>query len=169
MLGESMQNALNNQLQAELYSAYIYLAMSAHCEDENFTGAAQWLKVQADEEVGHAMRFFNFVQERGGRVELKQIEKPPKEFKSLTDVFQKALEHERKITSRINELYEMAVSKEDYPTQVFLQWFVEEQVEEESSAEQIVDKLKMVGDDKMALLQVDRELGSRQSEQSDSE
>ncbi|MFP4588703.1 MAG: ferritin [Candidatus Bipolaricaulota bacterium] len=161
MLNERIETAFNEQIAAELYSAYIYLSMAAYCEDENLGGFAHWLQLQADEEVDHAMRLFNFILERGGQVELLPIDKPPKDFNSPLDVFEKALDHERKITGKIENLYQLALEEEDYAAQVFLQWFIDEQVEEEASAEEIVEKLKMVGDKKHVLLSIDRDLGQR--------
>ncbi|MFW6012831.1 MAG: ferritin [Candidatus Bipolaricaulota bacterium] len=162
MLNERIETAFNEQIAAELYSAYIYLSMAAYCEDENLGGFAHWLQLQADEEVDHAMRLFNFILERGGQVELLPIDKPPKDFNSPLDVFEKALDHERKITGKIENLYQLALEEEDYAAQVFLQWFIDEQVEEEASAEEIVEKLKMVGDKKHVLLSIDRDLGQRE-------
>jgi len=162
MLSEKMEEALNEQLVAEFYSAYLYLSMAAYCEAEGLEGFARWLTFQAQEEQAHGMKFFDFINERGGRVELGEIEKPPTEFDSVLDVFERTLEHEKKVTAGIHELYELSQKEEDYPTQVFLEWFVEEQVEEEDSAQKIVDKLRMVEGKSHALLSLDKEMGSRQ-------
>jgi ferritin len=161
MLNKSMQDAMNEQIKNELYSAYIYLSMSAYFEDTNLPGFAHWMRVQAQEEQGHAMKFFHFINERGGRVVLQAIDQPPIEFESPLNVFERTLEHEQKVTGLIHQLYALAVQEQDYASQVFLQWFVAEQVEEEASATQIVETLKMIGDKRHALLMLDRELGGR--------
>jgi len=164
MLGEKLQDAINEQVNKELYSAYLYLSMSAYCEAENLPGFAGWMRAQAQEEVAHAMRFFDYVISRGNRVVLKAIEMPPPIWKSPTEMFEQVLEHERKVTGMINRLYELAVKENDYATQMELQWFITEQVEEEESAGQVVDQLKRVGDQPMGLLMLDRQLGERQAE-----
>ena len=161
MLSKTMQDAINEQIKHELYSAYIYLAMSAHAEAENWPGAARWLRAQAAEEQTHAMKLFDFVNDRGGRVSLQAIAQPPQEFTSLLDVFEQVLAHERKVTALIHRLYETAVSEKDYAAQVMLQWFIGEQVEEEKNASQIVDALKLVGAQGTALFVLDRQLGAR--------
>lgn len=165
MISKAMQDAFNQQIQAELYSAYIYLSMSAHFESANLPGAAQWMRLQNEEEVGHAMRFFDFIHDRGGRVTLQAIEQPPTKFESALQVFEAALKHEQKVTGMINNLYALAVKENDYASQVMLQWFVDEQVEEEKSATEIVEKLKMIGDQKGLLLMLDHELGERELEE----
>jgi len=164
MLSKTLQDAMNEQIKNELYSAYIYLSMSAYCEAENLPGFAHWMRLQAQEEVGHAMKFYDFIHDRGGRVALKAIDQPPIEFQSPLDVFEKTLEHEQKVTGMIHNLYALAVQEKDYPSQVFLQWFVDEQVEEEKNASQIVETLKMIGDQGPALIMLDRELAERGSE-----
>jgi ferritin len=156
-----MQNAINEQIKNELYSAYLYLAMSAYCETNSFPGFAHWLRAQSQEEVEHAMKFFDFVNERGGRVELQAIEQPPVEFESPVAIFEATLEHERKVTAMIHHLFELALEEKDYPAQVLLHWFIDEQVEEESNAGQILDTLKMIGDKGQALVMLDRELAKR--------
>jgi len=156
-----MQDAINEQIKNELYSAYLYLAMSAHCEANGLPGSAHWMRAQSQEEVAHAMRFFDFVNERGGRVTLYAIDQPPTEFDSLLAIFKETLEHERKVTAMIHDLYQLALEEKDYPAQVMLHWFIEEQVEEESSATQILDTLEMIGDKGHALVMLDRELGKR--------
>jgi len=161
MLSQAMQDAINEQIKNELYSAYLYLAMSAHCEANGIPGSAHWMRVQSQEEVEHAMRFFDFVNERGGRVTLYAIDQPPTEFDSLLAIFKETLEHERKVTAMIHDLYQLALEEKDYPAQVMLHWFIEEQVEEESSATQILDTLEMIGDKGHALVMLDRELGKR--------
>ena len=161
MLSKTMQDAMNEQIKNELYSAYIYLSMSAYFENTNLPGFARWMRVQSQEEMEHAMKFYHFIYERGGQVVLHAIGQPPAEFQSPLDVFERTLEHEQKVTAMIHRLYALAVQEEDYASQVFLQWFVTEQVEEEDSATQIVDTLKMIGDKRHALLMLDRELGRR--------
>ena len=161
MLSQAMQDAINEQIKNELYSAYLYLSMSAHCEANGMPGSAHWMRAQSQEEIEHAMRFFDFVNERGGRVTLYAIDQPPTEFDSLLAIFKETLEHERKVTAMIHGLYQLALEEKDYPAQVMLHWFIEEQVEEESSAAQILDTLEMIGDQGHALVMLDRELGKR--------
>ena len=161
MLSKVMQDGINEQIKNELYSAYLYLSMSAHCESINLPGCANWMRMQELEERVHALKLFDFVNERGGRVTLQAIDQPPVEFESPLGIFEQTLEHERKVTAMINRLYKLALEGSDYPTQVMLQWFIEEQVEEEASAEQIVETLKMIGEKTQALLMLDRELGRR--------
>jgi ferritin len=162
MMGERLQEAINEQINKELYSAYLYLSMSAYCEAEGLSGFAVWMRAQAQEEVGHAMRFFNHVNARGGRVVLKAIEVPPPIWKSPLEMFEQALEHERKVTGMINRLYQLALSENDYAAQIELQWFITEQVEEEKGAGAVVGQLKRIGDQPMGLLMLDKELGQRQ-------
>ena len=164
MLNEVVQDAINEQIKNELYSAYLYLSMAAHSEAANLPGFAHWMRLQSQEEVSHAMKLFDFVNDRGGRVVLQAIDQPPVEFESPLDVFKKTLEHERKVTALIHRLYELAVKENDYAAQVMLHWFIEEQVEEEKSAEQIVEALKMIGDKPQTLIMLDRELGRRGAE-----
>jgi ferritin len=161
MLSKTIQDAMNEQIKNELYSAYLYLSMSAYCEAANLSGFAHWMRLQAQEEEIHAMKFFDFIHERGGRVVLQAIDQPPAEFQSPLDVFKETLEHEQKVTALINNLYTLAVQEKDYASQAFLQWFVTEQVEEEASASQVLETLKMIGDQSHALLMLDRELGGR--------
>ena len=156
-----MQAELNAQIKAELDSAYLYLSMAAHFEAVNLGGFAKWMRLQAKEEQGHAMRIFDFVVERGGRVVLEAVDKPQTDFGRPVEVFQQVLEHERKVTGLIHDLYAMAQSEKDYASQVMLHWFIEEQVEEESTAEGIVERLRLAGDAGAALLLLDRELGAR--------
>lgn len=164
-MNKASQNAMNDQIRHELESAYVYLSMAAYCESVNMTGAAHWMRLQAQEELDHAMRFFDHIIDRGGRVILQAIEQPPGEFESLLDVFQGALAHEQKVTGLINQIYDLAVQEKDYPAQALLQWFVVEQVEEEKSAGEIVATLEMIGDDPAALYALDRELGARVPEE----
>ena len=162
MLDETtMHDAMNEQIKNEFYSAYLYLSMSAYFETINLPGFAHWMQIQVQEEVGHAMKLYNFINERGGRVVLQAIDQPPAEFDSPLDVFERTLEHEEKVTGMIHQLYALSIQEQDYPSQIFLQWFVTEQVEEEDSATKIIATLKLIGDDRHALLMLDRELGSR--------
>jgi ferritin len=161
VLSQAVQDAINEQIKNELYSAYLYLAMSAHCQANNLPGMAQWMTVQSKEEVGHAMKFFEYVNDRAGRVLLKAIDQPPAEWKSPLVMFQAALEHEQKVTGLINGLYALALKENDYATQVELQWFITEQVEEEKNAGEIVEQLKRVGEQGPGLMMTDRHLGKR--------
>ena len=165
MLNQKVQNAINEQIRNELYSAYLYLSMAAYCESVNMPGMAHWMRMQELEERVHALKMFDFVNERGGRVVLQAIDQPPAEFQSPLDVFEKTLAHEQKVTALINDLYALAVQEKDYASQIFLQWFVMEQVEEEDSASQIIETLKMIGDSRQGLLMLDRELGGRAAPQ----
>jgi ferritin len=160
-LSKAMQDALNEQIREELASAYIYLSMAAYCESTNLRGFAHWMQEQSNEEMAHAMKFFGYVHERGGRVVLDAIEKPPVEFGGPVDVFEKTLAHEQYITSRIHKLYALAAEEKDYASLSVLQWFVDEQVEEESNAGEILDTLRMIGDKGQALFMLDRQLASR--------
>jgi len=161
MLSKAMQDAINEQIKNELYSAYLYLAMSAYCEANSLPGFAHWLRAQSQEEVEHAMKFFDFVNERGGRVVLHAIDQPPVEFESPVEIFEATLEHERKVTAMIHRLFELALEEKDYPAQVMLHWFIDEQVEEESNAGQILDTLNMIGDKGQALVMLNKELAKR--------
>ena len=161
---QPVQDAVNEQIKHELESAYVYLSMSAHFEVENLTGFAKWMRMQAQEELGHAMRLFDYVNHRGGRVVLQAIEQPPHKFATPLSIFEHALAHEAKVTALIDRLYEAAVQHKDYATQVEMQWFISEQVEEEDTASMIVDQLRMAGDDRAALLMMDQKLGSRAAE-----
>lgn len=159
MLSKSMQKALNGQIQKEFASSYLYLAMAMYCETKNLPGMASWLKVQAQEEWGHGMKIAEFINDRGGTVTLQAIEQPPAEFGTPVDVFKAVLEHEQKISAAINDLYAQAVKENDYATQVMLQWFVTEQVEEEKNASDILELLKMAGEHVIVL---DHRLGKRE-------
>jgi ferritin len=161
MLDPKMEKAINKQIVAELYSAYLYLSMSSYLESEGLGGLASWMRVQFQEEQFHAMKMFDYVVERGGRVKLGAIEEPPSEWDSPLAVFEHTLEHERKVTGLINKLVDLARSTSDYATDDFLRWFVTEQVEEESTADDIRGKLKLVGDNGQGLLMLDKELGAR--------
>jgi len=160
-IGQKLHDALNEQIKHEFYSAYLYLSMSVYCETRSLPGFAHWLKIQWQEEIEHAMKFIDHINDRGGRVTLLGIDKPDAEFGSMLELFEKVLEHERSITERINKLYGMAVEANDYATSTFLQWFVTEQVEEEKTADDVIQTLKQIGDNKSALIIFDREMGAR--------
>lgn len=161
MLNKKLEEAINEQINKELYSSYLYLGMSAYCESVNLSGFAHWMRVQAGEEQEHALKLFRYVVEKGGRVLLEAIDKPPAEYASALDVFEKTLAHEQKVTGLINDLYALAIEESDYATQIFLQWFVSEQVEEEANATQIVELLKAIGDHPQGLIMLDRQLAGR--------
>ena len=156
-----MLEELNKQVNAELYSAYLYLSMAAYFESINLKGFANWMRVQAQEELTHAMRFFDYINERGGVVKLAAIEQPPTEWKSPLDVFEATYKHEVKVTGMINSLVNLAMKEKDHATYNMLQWFVAEQVEEEASADEIRQQLKLIGKDGRGILMLDRELGQR--------
>lgn len=158
---KEMQAAINEQIQKEFYSSYLYLAMSVYCAKENLPGFAKWLKAQYQEENEHGMKLLNYLLERGGIVKLGAIEEPPSDFTSPKALFEEVLKHEKFITASINKLYEKALEEKDYPTQLLLQWFITEQVEEESNACAIVEKLKMVGEKGAPLMYIDKELSYR--------
>ena len=160
-MNKKVYKVFNEQVQAELYSAYMYLAMSMYLEDKNFKGMAHWLKVQYEEERAHAFRLAKFMQERGVKPELLQIDAPPAEYGTPLEVFTKALEHEQYVTSRIHSMYEVAVKEKDYAAMIHLHWFIDEQVEEEDQTREIVDKLTMVGDNMNGLFVIDGQLGAR--------
>lgn len=161
MLSDRMQKAINDQINAELYSSYMYAAMSMYFESVDMSGAAGWMNAQAREELVHAEKFMHYVNERGGRVILKAIEMPPAEWDSVLDAFQAALAHEEKVSSLINGLVTLAREEKDHMTDNFLQWYVAEQVEEEASAAEVVRKLKLIGDSGGGMFMIDRELGQR--------
>jgi ferritin len=163
MIGDRVEAALNEQITQEFYASQSYLSMSAHFETTGFAGFARWMRIQADEERTHALRIFDFVNDRDGRVTLGTINAPPSNFASPLEVFEAALAHERKVSAMIGELYRLSMEEADYPTQVMLQWFVNEQVDEEKVASDIVDRLRLAGDNKSALLLLETELGRRTS------
>ena len=161
MLTEKMQTALNGQLNAELYSSYLYLSMNAYFKSVNLDGFANWMHYQAQEELGHSMKFYDFIIQRGGKAVLSQIEAPPTEWDSPMAVFEATLAHEQKVTGLINDLVEIAHEERDHATNIFLQWFVSEQVEEEESVGGVLEQLKLMGDAKGGLFMIDRELAKR--------
>jgi ferritin len=164
MIDSNLEKALNKQLNLELYSAYAYASMAAYFEYKNYNGFASWMRMQAAEEMGHAQKFYQYILNVGGRVMLDAIDKPPADFKSPLSVFKGALEHERKVTKSIYKLMDLANSESHHATATFLQWFVTEQVEEEAVADNIVQRLSMIGDSPEGLFMMDRELGARQPE-----
>ncbi|AAB90406.1 ferritin [Archaeoglobus fulgidus] len=161
-ISEKMVEALNRQINAEIYSAYLYLSMASYFDSIGLKGFSNWMRVQWQEELMHAMKMFDFVSERGGRVKLYAVEEPPSEWDSPLAAFEHVYEHEVNVTKRIHELVEMAMQEKDFATYNFLQWYVAEQVEEEASALDIVEKLRLIGEDKRALLFLDKELSLRQ-------
>jgi ferritin len=161
VLSERMKDALNGQINAEMYSSYLYLSMSAYFESTGLSGFANWMRAQAQEELMHAMKFYDYVNERGGRVTLGPIEAPPSEWESTLATFEATYGHEQKVTGLINDLVNLAIEEKNHATNTFLQWFVTEQVEEEASAGEIVNKLKLMGDAPGGLFMLDRELGAR--------
>lgn len=161
MISAKMENAINSQMNAELYSSYLYLSMSAWCESVSLKGFANWMRVQAQEELVHAMRFYSYLNERGAAVKLRGIEGPPTEWESPVAVFQSTYEHEQKVSGLINHLVDLAEEEKDRMTQTMLQWFVTEQIEEESSANEVLQQLKLMGEAKGGLFMIDRELGQR--------
>jgi len=165
MLSPDLEAAMNAQIAAELYSSHLYLSMSAASEADGLPGMGHWFALQADEEREHALRFVRHLQDRGGRVVLTGLDGPPTEFGGALGAFQQALTHEMNVTQMIDGLYAMAVQHGDYASQVFLQWFVTEQVEEEKRATEIVRTLTAVGTDPASLIMFDRELGARRSEE----
>lgn len=158
---KSMQKAINDQINAELYSSYLYLSMSAWCFSRDLNGMGSWFKVQAQEELIHVGKFFGYVLDRDGKVELQKIDGPPTEWSGPLAAFEGALEHERKITAKINKLVDLAAKEGDHTTHTFLQWFVNEQIEEEATAKQIVGQLRLIGDNTSGLYLLDKELGTR--------
>jgi ferritin len=161
MIGKAMQDAMNEQINKEFYSSYLYLSMAAYFEDKNLTGFGHWMRTQADEEREHAMKFYNFIIDAGGRVQLKGIDAPETDWKSNLQVAEQVAEHEAKVTASIHNLYEIALKEKDYAAQVMLQWFISEQVEEEKNAQELVAKLKLIEERGTAVLMLDHRLSKR--------
>jgi ferritin len=161
MFNQKINDALNDQIARELYSSYLYLAMSAYSSAQNLKGCAHWLRLQADEERGHAMKMFDFVHERGGRVTLQRLDAPPAEWPAARTVFEEVARHEHEVTGHIDRLYELARQERDHASEIFLQWFVSEQVEEEANAAEIVQQLQAMGGAPHLLYMLDRQLGKR--------
>jgi len=161
MLSEKLVAAINDQIQYEIYSAFIYKAMQAHFEVEDLPGMANWMNIQFQEEMAHAEKMFGFICETGNRVELKGMDAPRNAYSSPLEVFEESLAHEQSVTSRINRLMDLAVEEKNHAAQIFLQWFVTEQIEEEANVGQIISKLKRVKEDGRGLMMIDQELASR--------
>ena len=161
MLSKVMQEAINEQIQKEFYSAYLYLSMAANFEEKNLPGFARWLRVQFGEEQEHALKFYEYIIERGGAVRLQAISQPPADWKSNLAAFEQVLEHEQQVTASIHKLYETALAEKDYASQIMLQWFINEQVEEEKNATEIVEQLKLIDAHGTAVLMLDHQLGKR--------
>ena len=157
-----IQDAINDQVQAEMYSANLYLSMSCYFESINLSGFANWMRVQWKEETAHAVKFINYLEERGGRAIIKKIDQPPSEFGTVLEVFQKVLEHEQYVTDRIHKLYELSLAENDYPLQSFLKWYIDEQVEEEANASEILESVKMLGDSGYHIYMLDSRMKSRE-------
>lgn len=156
-----IEDAMNEQLNNELYAHYLYLAMAAHFEEEDWPGFAAWMRAQSQEEYDHAMRFYDFIHSRNGSVELEAIEKPQPTFDSPLDAFEQAYEHEQKVSESIHDLYALSEEEDDYASHPFLEHFIEEQIEEEDTTNHIVERLRKAGDDRGALLMIDDRLGER--------
>lgn len=169
MLSKKIEKALNDQLNAEMYSSYLYLSMNAYFKSISLDGFANWMYAQAQEELMHAMKFYDFINQRGGRVLLSTIEAPPTKWDSPLAVFEETLKHEQKVTGLINALVATALRENDHATNIFLQWFVSEQVEEEDSVGSVLEQLKLLGDTKGGLFMMDRELAKRQAPQDTTE
>ena len=161
MLSKKMEKALNDQVNAELYSAYLYLSMASYFESANLKGFANWMRVQNQEETSHGMKLFDYVLEKGGKAVLQPIEGPQTSWKSPLAVFEAAYAHERKVTGLINKLVDLAIKEKDHATNITLQWFVTEQVEEEASADEVVQKLKLMANAPGGMFMLDRELAQR--------
>ena len=164
MINKTMQDAMNEQINKELFSSYLYLSMAAYFEDKNLAGFANWMRIQADEEREHAMKFYDFILERGGRVYLKAIDAPKTDWGSNLEVAEEVAAHEAKVTASIYELYELALKEKDYPAQMMLQWFITEQVEEEKNAAEIVANLKLIEAGGTAVYVMDKQLSKRKGE-----
>ena len=164
MISKPVVDAMNTQIGHEFYSAYLYLSMSAHCQAANLPGIAAWLQVQASEEQEHAMKFYEYILDRGGKVALPAVPQPPVDFESPVEIFRQSYEHEQKVTGLILGIYEVATAQKDVASQIFLQWFINEQVEEEKNASQILDLLEKIGPSVGGLYQLDHRLGKRGKE-----
>jgi len=161
MISKKMLDALNEQINREMYSAYLYMAMSSYSDSKGLAGFSNWFMVQYHEEMEHAMKIYHYIQEQGEQVVLKAIEQPPAEFGEPLEMFQKTLEHEQFITKSINELVDLALAEKDHATNIFLQWFVTEQVEEEANDNEIIDKINLVSKSPNGMYMIDKELGAR--------
>lgn len=164
MLSKKLLDAFNDQVNAELYSSYLYLSMTAFFTDKGLNGFAHWMRLQAQEELMHAIKFYDYILEREGQVSLKAVATPEAQWKSPQGAFEAAYKHEQKVTELIDGLMELSIKEHDHASQIFLQWFVTEQVEELVSTKAVIDKLKLVGEAPGGLFMVDQELGGRQPE-----
>ena len=164
MISTNLQKAINEQINKELYSSYLYLAMSAHLETQNLPGFAAWMKVQSQEEYEHAMKFYAHIVDRGGKVELKAIENPKTGWKTPLEIVKQVQEHEAFVTASINAIFDIAVAEKDYPAQGMLQWFVNEQVEEEKNAAELVHLVTAMGGSDSSLILLDVQLGKRKAD-----
>ncbi len=161
MISKKMQEAINEQIKNEMYSAYLYLSMSAYCTKIDLKGFANWMRVQYQEEMFHAFKMYDYVLNQDGEVKLLAIDQPPHDFQSSENVFKTTLEHERKVTAMINNIMDLAVTEKDHATNIFMQWFVTEQIEEEATAKEILHQIKLAGATPQGLFLLDRELGQR--------
>ncbi len=161
MISKKMEKALNHQINREIYSGYMYLAMASFAKDSALNGVANWFTVQLEEELSHARKLYDYVQQRNGKVVLEAIEAPPADFKSAEELFERTLEHEKKVTAMIHDLVALAREEKDTATEIMLQWFVTEQIEEEANASEMLQRFKVFGQSGNALLAIDQELGSR--------
>lgn len=160
-IGKAMQDAMNEQINKEFFSSYLYLSMAAYFEDKNLMGFAHWMRIQADEEREHAMKFYDHILDAGGHVYLKAIDAPQTDWKSNLEVAEQVAEHEARVTASIYSLYELALKEKDYPAQVMLHWFINEQVEEEKNAAELVAKLRLIEERGTAVLMLDHRLSKR--------
>ncbi|MFW2368005.1 MAG: ferritin [Desulforhopalus sp.] len=161
MISQKMNDALNEQVNAEMFSSYLYLSMSAWCSERSLSGFATWMRAQAQEEMFHGMKIYDYILERGGSIELKNIERPEADWSSPLAVAEEVANHEAKVTGLINDLVDVAMAEKDHASNIFLQWFVAEQVEEEASAGDVLERMKMIGDDSAGMFAMDLELGKR--------
>jgi len=160
MISDTMARKLNGQINNEFYSAYFYMSMSAHSESENLKGIAAWFMAKYEEEMDHAMKLYRYLHDQGARVELQAVDKPPSEYAGVLDMFEKTLAHEQEVTAAFNELVDAALSEKDHATNIFLHWFVTEQIEEEATVNDIIGRVKLVGDRGEGLYHIDNELAA---------
>jgi ferritin len=161
MIKEKIEKALNHQLNQELYAFYLYLSMSAYFESLNLNGFANWMRFQAEEEKTHGLKFYDYILQANGKIDLKQIEAPKKDWKNVREVFEDTYKHEKKVTESIYDIVDLSIAEKDHATHNFLQWFVSEQVEEEATALKVLEKIKFISDNQGALFILDREMGAR--------
>ena len=158
MISNAMAQKLNGQINKEFYSAYFYMSMSAHSESESLKGVAAWFMAKYEEEMAHAMKIYRYLHDQGARVELEAVDKPPSEYAGVLDMFEKTLAHEQEVTASFNKLVDAALSEKDHATNIFLQWFVTEQIEEEATVNDIIGRVKLVGERGEGLYHIDNEL-----------